>query len=366
MRILRRPGSRRRDPDSLDPMSARTARIEVLHELDASQRDAVYALVAEVQQRTGHRPLSDHLWLDLVHGGRSWHAAVLATADTAHIADTADSDAEADGRLLAYAQLSCGPATPRSWAIELVLDPGFVDGTDEARALAADVLAAARTAIADAGGGHVHWWVFDPGPDADELASGIGLTPGRTLYQMRVPLPLTTSPTDTTTRPFEVGTDEQAWLEVNNAAFAQHAEQGSWDLATLRLREREDWFDPHGFLLHERDGRLAAFCWTKLHHDTDPVLGEIYVIAVHPDFHGLGLGKALTVAGLASIAERGVTTGMLYVDHHNTAAVGLYRSLGFTVHRTDRAYVGDVPAAGHPPDDRDRHPTGHPTEQEES
>lgn len=314
-------------------MSARTAKIEVLHELEAPRRDAVYALVADVQARTGHRPLSDHLWLDLVHGGRSWHAAVLAI----------ETDDEID-RLLAYAQLSSGPATPRSWAIELVLDPDLVEGTDAARELAADVLAQARSVIAAAGGGHVHWWVFDPGPDADLLADGIGLTPGRTLYQMRVALPLAVG-TDVPTRPFEIGRDEQAWLEVNNTAFAEHAEQGSWDLATLQLREREDWFDPQGFLLHERDGRLAAFCWTKLHHDTDPVLGEIYVIAVHPDFHGLGLGKALTVAGLTSIAGRGVTTGMLYVDHHNTAAVGLYRSLGFTVHRTDRAYVGDVPSA---------------------
>ena len=296
----------------------------MLHELDGARRDAVFALVADVQHRTGHRPLSDHLWLDLVHGGRSWHAAVLATDDDV---------------LLAYAQLSSGPGGG-SWAIELVVDPS-IDGTDAGRDVAARTLEVARSTIADAGGGHVHWWVFDPDDDADALAEGIGLAPGRTLYQMRVPLPLAIT-TDVPTRPFVVGRDEQAWLVVNNTAFADHAEQGSWDLATLQLREREDWFDPEGFLLHERDGRLAAFCWTKLHHDTEPVLGEIYVIAVHPDFHGLGLGKALTVAGLASIAARGVTTGMLYVDHHNTAAVGLYRSLGFTVHRTDRAYVGDV------------------------
>lgn len=312
------------------PVSARTPRIEVLAQLDPETRAAVHALVAEVQHRTGHRPLSDHLWLDLVHGGSSWHAAVVAAG--------AEDDA-----LLAYAQVASGPG---SWSIELVLHPS-IDDTDDGAALAARTLTAARDAVASAGGGPVNWWVFGPDERADELAARIGLTPGRTLHQMRVALPLddglvARATAGVATRPFQVGRDEQSWLEVNNAAFADHAEQGGWDLPTLHLRERETWFDPDGFLLHERDGRLAAFCWTKLHTDADPVLGEIYVIAVHPDFHGLGLGKALTVAGLASIAARGITVGMLYVDQHNTAAVGLYTSLGFHVHRTDRAYVGEI------------------------
>jgi predicted GNAT family acetyltransferase len=33
---------------------------------------------------------------------------------------------------------------------------------------------------------------------------------------------------------------------------------------------------------------------------------------------------------------------MLYVDADNPAALHLYASLGFTIHRTDRAYTGDV------------------------
>jgi mycothiol synthase len=165
---------------------------------------------------------------------------------------------------------------------------------------------------------------------------------------MRVPLPLddavVTSAAHVATRPFERGRDEDAWIEVNNAAFAGHPEQGGWDVATLRQREAQPWFDPSGFLLHERDGRLAAFCWTKVHADAAPILGEIYVIAVHPDFHGLGLGKALSVAGLGHLAGVGITTGMLYVDRDNVAAVELYRRLGFTPHRTDRAFIGHVPA----------------------
>jgi mycothiol synthase len=180
--------------------------------------------------------------------------------------------------------------------------------------------------------------------DRGDLATSVGMHAERTLLEMRVNVPLA-APNDTSpvpTRPFRPGLDEQSWLEVNNAAFHWHPEQGGWDLTTLGQRMRETWFDPDGFLLHDRDGRLAAFCWTKIHHEVAPAVGEIYVIAVHPDFHGLGLGRALTVAGLASIAARGVTTALLYVDADNAPAVGLYGELGFAVHNSNRTFVLDV------------------------
>lgn len=289
----------------------------------------VHHLVEQVQAATGHRPLSDHLWLDLIQGGRPGAASVLAWR----------SDPGGERALLGFCQLS---RNATSWALELVVDD------DPGNASAGGVLVgAALRHIADLGGGHVHWWVFAPTEESAAIARRNGLREGRTLHQMRVPLPLPADVVDRATaglalRTFRPGTDEADWLEVNNSAFAHHPEQGGWDLETLRQREREDWFDPAGFLLHHRDGRLAAFCWTKVHDDVSPVLGEIYVIAVHPDFHGSGLGRALTVAGLDSIARRGITTGMLYVDRDNTAAFGLYQALGFRVHRTDRAYVGDI------------------------
>jgi mycothiol synthase len=102
--------------------------------------------------------------------------------------------------------------------------------------------------------------------------------------------------------------------------------------------------------------RLAGFCWTKVHeaHDSlsppgEPALGEIYVVAVDPDFAGHGLGRQLTLAGLDYLSSKGITEAMLYVDATNAAAVKLYVELGFTVNHIDRAYTGDIRPAGTSP-----------------
>ena len=127
-------------------------------------------------------------------------------------------------------------------------------------------------------------------------------------------------------------------LEVNGAAFVTHPDQGGMTREVLEDRLDQPWFDPEGFLLHERDGRLAGFCWTKLFTGTAPILGEIHIICVHPDFVGHGLGKALVLAGLAHLHRRGAEVGMLFVEGDNDAALELYRGLGFTVTRTDQAF----------------------------
>jgi mycothiol synthase len=166
----------------------------------------------------------------------------------------------------------------------------------------------------------------------------------RELLQLRRPLPVA-EPWQLVTRPFVVGQDEDAWLAVNNRAFARHPEQGNWDRATLLGREKEPWFDPAGFLLHERDGVLAGFCWTKIHVAERPPLGEIYVVAVDPPLSGHGLGRQLVLAGLDHLARASLTVGMLYVDADNTPARRLYDDLGFTLHHTEVIDAGG-PATG--------------------
>ena len=152
-------------------------------------------------------------------------------------------------------------------------------------------------------------------------------------------------PAGVTLRTFAVGRDEQAWLEINRKAFASHPEQGAWTVADLALREREPWFDPAGFFLAERSGRLAGFHWTKIHqaepgraaNGQEPI-GEVYVVGVDPGAQGSGLGRALTLAGLRYLQSRGLPAVMLYVDEANRPAIRLYESLGFTHWHTDVMY----------------------------
>jgi mycothiol synthase len=300
--------------------------LEIKRRLSAAEIEAVSALVRAAERADGHQPLDEHRFLDAAVGGGQDFAGLLAWP--------AGSD-----HPVAYTNVIRGD---RRWELELVVDPEHRDELDD---IGPTMLSAALDVVRDEGGGHVHLWVYKPTPGHDRMAEAVGLARGRDLWQLRRPLPVG-EPYALQTRPFEVGRDEQAWLEVNNRAFDWHPEQGGWTLDDLRSREAEPWFDPAGFLLHERDGRLAGFCWTKVHADHDPPLGEIYVIAVDPAVHRRGLGRALALAGLDHLAAKGLRVGMLYVDATNDPANKLYADLGFARDHTDRAYVGDVPGRG--------------------
>jgi mycothiol synthase len=197
--------------------------------------------------------------------------------------------------------------------------------------------------VADAGTEITAWL---PGSDAaiEAALTTLGFRTDRRQHQMRVPLPRPDAiriPAEVEVRAFRPGTDDAAWLRVNNRAFENHPDQGGWVEEILARRMAEPWFDPAGFLLAWRDDVLAGFCWTKVHTEPEH-LGEIFVIGVDPDAQGIGLGRALTLAGLDHLAvARGCPTGVLYVAAENAPAVGLYTSIGFEVHRTDTALVLD-------------------------
>jgi mycothiol synthase len=179
----------------------------------------------------------------------------------------------------------------------------------------------------------IDWWTR--GAEACEHAHGTVI---RMLQLLRValPVPVEEVPPGFTLRHFERHHDEAAWLEQNNAAFANHPEQGAWQLEDLEERTHEPWFDPSGFLLLEIDGSVAASCWTKVHELHPDRFGEIYVISVHPDFQRHHLGRVMVTQGLNVLWHKGVSDAVLFVDESNESAKKLYDSLGFRLEREDR------------------------------
>ena len=168
----------------------------------------------------------------------------------------------------------------------------------------------------------------------------------RSLRSDAAALPAVSLPEGFRTRHFLVGRDEEAWLRVNARAFVDHPEQGRMTRYDLDRRIAEPWFDAVGFILIE-DTRglkpmLAASHWTKVVPAQDPrarpTEGEVYVVGVDPAYQGLGLGRTVTVLGLAHLRERGLTEAMLYVDADNKAAVATYFRLDFARSAVDIMY----------------------------
>ncbi|WP_213816282.1 mycothiol synthase [Glaciihabitans sp. dw_435] len=196
-------------------------------------------------------------------------------------------------------------------------------------------------------------WAHGDHPAARALASSHGLTPVRELLHLRMemthpaaaPAPAPADapaapasspplPHDARLSTFRVGTDEAAWLDLNARAFAHHAEQGSVTRTDLDELIAEPWFRADDFLLLHIGDELVGYCWLKVEGDS----GEFYVVGVDPDSQGMGLGRILTTAGLTRLRQRDIRFAHLYVEGDNTAAVRLYRSLGFTDDSIDIQY----------------------------
>jgi mycothiol synthase len=205
-------------------------------------------------------------------------------------------------------------------------------------------LALVRELIAGADGRPVRIWAHGDLPAAARLARAAGFDRFRALWQMRRslrdPLDEIRFPAGNTLRSFRPGRDEDEWLSLNRRAFARHPEQGAWTRHDLELREREPWFDPAGFFIAERNGVMTGFHWTKVAEPADAPgsTGEVYVVGVDPGEQGTGLGRALTLAGLHYLRDRGLDQVMLYVDEDNVPAIRMYRALGFTRRTTDAMY----------------------------
>lgn len=319
----------------------------VRNHLEPSEIGAVSQLIEAAAAVDGARPLSEHAWLHLQHGGDAYGHHVLAVSTNTN------------EQIVGYAHVDITDHVEGASA-ELVVSPQHRH-TGIGRSLV-------NTAIEISPDGRLRLWAHGESSGARELAQSMGFNTTRSLWQMRrslfAPVPSAEIPEGIRIRTFDAKRDIDAWLDVNRRAFVDLPDQSSWTKHDLELRLQESWFNPDGFFIAERtsDSALVGFHWTKVHggyththgqggeedshnelspkdfsHEHDP-MGEIYVIAVDPEAHIRGLGRALCVIGLTYLRGLGLTQAMLYVDARNTHAISLYQGLGFVHWDTDVLY----------------------------
>lgn len=300
--------------------------------LDTETRAAVSALFREVTAERGYEPLGESKRVELEGDAAGW-SALLAHDDDA---------------LIGYAHLSWpdqaatenDAASTRPRAVVEVFSNG-----QPPQDIERELLSATLETVARQGGGRVWSWahhVTDQAPPQVVL----GFAVQRRLAVMcraLTELPAPHWPEGVSLATFRTEQDEQAFLRVNNAAFADHPENGGWEEAELSERLAVEGITPSDLLMAWRGSELLGFHWTRVHGDGT---GEVYVLAVDPAAQGMGLGRSLLHAGLAHLADRGCEEVVLYVDCEDTPAVELYRSEGFERRYDEVCYETEAPPSG--------------------
>jgi mycothiol synthase len=300
--------------------------LQHLNHLSNSQQESVLSLIKAAHDFDGTPAIAEHVLLHLRHGG-----------------DKSDSHLaiEENKEVIAYAHLDttdlvAGPS------VEAVVHPQH-----RGKGLGALILKEAIKICGD----KTRIWSHGDLPAAKAIAASLklerlwsNLLMSKSLGEIQ---PVTSK---YPIRTFIPDLDNQAFLDLNNKVFVNYPDQGGWSEDNLKVRLNESWFDDKGFFVAEDMGELIGFCWTKIHGahthshtggDDDhghEALGEIYVLAVNPDYKGQGVGRDLTITGLNYLKYQGLNNVMLYVGVENKPAFNLYKSLGFKEFGSDVMY----------------------------
>ena len=134
-------------------------------------------------------------------------------------------------------------------------------------------------------------------------------------------------------RPLAGKSEVDEYVSLHRAAFGSDRMTPAWRMRTLTHPAYRPEID---LVAVSPEEKLVGFCICWMWHS----LGQIEPLGVHPDYQGLGLGRALEVAAINALQSHGVRT--VYLDHVslNDKAIDLSLKNGFRqINKALRYYV---------------------------
>ena len=136
-------------------------------------------------------------------------------------------------------------------------------------------------------------------------------------------------------RSFHGENEVQAYVALHRAAFGSKKMTMAWRNRILHQPTYRSSLD----LIIENEAHVpVGFCICWLRAD----VGQIEPLGVHPDYQGLGLGRALETVAYQTLKAHGART--IKVDHgsHNENAIAISQKTGFRKSNNALRYYVDV------------------------
>lgn len=172
-----------------------------------------------------------------------------------------------------------------------------------------------------------------------------GLRMARSLHE---PIPVPAFPQGYTLRHVGGEEDIEPWVDCFNQSFIDHWLFHPETVEDRRHRLQRPGYRPEQDLVAVApDGSFAAFCLWGIDEADNARRGRkdgwIGLLGTRRGHRGLGLGRAMLLAGLQRLRDEGADTAKLGVDAENpTGALGLYERAGFRKVATRVSYHKDV------------------------